>query len=212
MTTANNLTVEFLREILHYEPETGVLTWRVQPNGRVPKGSVAGYTHEGYIALKIKRKRYFAHNLAWFYVYDEWPNCQLDHIDLNPKNNRIANLRLCTVAQNLQNRSIQSNNTSGHPGVKWHKNMQKWTANIGVNGRRIWCGSFDLIEEAIEARKAAKLKHHPFHPIDNTVAGGGASSSMQRVVSKIVVRLCHVGNEVPEPEVRYMPPRRADRR
>lgn len=163
------LTQEKLKELLHYDPETGFFTWRVS-RGRSVAGSVAGYLHpSGYVNIRIKRGSYLAHRLAWFYVYGEFPVNQLDHINRARADNRIANLRLATRSENQQNRSKQRTNTSGVTGVNWHKQHGKWNAKIMTNGRRMCLGFFDTIADAAAARAAAKAKLHTFHPEDNNV-------------------------------------------
>jgi hypothetical protein len=82
--TSRELTAERLREVLNYNPGTGVFTWRVQTGRRAPVGAIAGcITWYGYIAIKIDCCRHLAHRLAWFYVTGAWPKDQIDHINGN---------------------------------------------------------------------------------------------------------------------------------
>ena len=156
-TPTNELTVEYLRSILHYSPETGVFTWKVRTSTRVKAGDVAGSLDgHGYLQIKVCSRLYLAHRLAWLYTYGEWPKDQLDHINRNRLDNRIANLREVTNKQNHQNKSKPSNNTSGHTGVSWHKRDSKWQAQIAHNYKRIHLGFFATMEEALSARKAAE--------------------------------------------------------
>ena len=98
------LTVERLRELLHYDSDTGVFTWRVYRSPGAKKGDVAGCVNEGgYIATQVDRKHYLSHRLAWLYVYGAWPIDEIDHKDGNPANNHIANLRDVTRLTNSQN-------------------------------------------------------------------------------------------------------------
>ena len=90
-----SLTAERLREVMSYDPETGVLTWRKKTGrkGRVVVGRAAGnYDPDGYICVRIDRKNYKAHRLAWLYVYGTWPDNRIDHIDGIKDNNAITNL------------------------------------------------------------------------------------------------------------------------
>ena len=151
------LTAEQLRSILHYSPETGIFTWKVSTARRVRVGDVAGSQNgKGYLNIKLQRRKHLAHRLAWLYTYSNWPKDQLDHINRNRTDNRICNLREVSHKQNNQNRSKPSNNTSGHPGVVWHKRISKWVAQITHNYKDIHLGRFNTIEEAIAARKAAE--------------------------------------------------------
>ena len=151
------LTAEYLRSVLHYEPETGIFTRKVRTSRSVKVGDVAGCPDGGgYLRINVQSRLYRAHRLAWLYVYGEWPEDQLDHINRNRSDNRIANLRAVTNKQNGQNASKSSNNTSGHPGIYWLKQSSKWRACIMHNYKDIHLGCFTNIEEAISARKAAE--------------------------------------------------------
>jgi hypothetical protein len=83
---------------------------------------------------------------------------QVDHINGDGLDNRKENLRLCTCVENIWNRGLQKNNTSGYRGVYWHIN--KWQARIGVKGRRILLGRFDSPAEASKAYNEATQKYH----------------------------------------------------
>ena len=151
------LTAEQLRSILHYSPETGIFTRKVSTSNSVKVGDVAGSLDgDGYLQIKVCSRKYRAHRLAWLHVYGEWPTDQIDHINRNRSDNRIANLREVTNKQNLQNTGKRSNNTSGHPGVRWHKRASKWRACIKHDYKHIHLGYFSILEEAISARKAAE--------------------------------------------------------
>ena len=148
------LTAEYLRSILNYDPATGIFTRKVSTSNSVKVGgSPEG---GGYRCIRVCSRLHKAHRLAWLYVYGVWPEGQLDHINRIRTDNRIANLRDVSHKQNGQNRSKPSNNTSGHPGVCWHKQKSKWRAQIMHNYKQIHLGCFTTIEEAISARKAAE--------------------------------------------------------
>lgn len=152
---------EHLSTLLAYDAETGVFTWRIRPNGRVPAGSRAGSLNSGgYSQIKIGRRLYGAHRLAWFYVHKQWPTAEIDHIDGNPSNNAIANLRLATRAQQMANIKRASTNTSGFKGVSFHKKSSRWRAYISISGRPKHLGYFDSPERAnaayVEAAKAIR--------------------------------------------------------
>ena len=165
-----SMTAERLREVLAYDPETGDFHWRAS-KGTAKAGSKAGtYDTHGYVQIKIDSKIHLAHRLAWLYVHGEWPDTQVDHRNRTRSDNRFDNLRKATNAQNQQNRGVDKNNTSGHPGVHWDIRQRKWMAKIQIDGRRLSLGGFDSFENAVAARSKAKAEHHTFHPIDQGVA------------------------------------------
>jgi len=165
MSVDNKLTQKRLKELLNYDPDTGVFTWLVGCGG-VNIGSKAGSLYSyGYIVIKINRFGYRAHRLAWLYMTGEWPEDQIDHIDHDRANNRIINLREATHTINGRNTNIAKNNTSGIMGVNWHRWQRKWRAYISINAKPIHLGTFTDFFEACCARKSAENKYgyHPNH-------------------------------------------------
>ena len=159
----NPVTHERLLEVLHYEPETGVFTRKVSAGGCV-SGSVAGCIDksEGYFRITIDRRQYWSHRLAWFYTHGVWPAHDIDHIDRNRGNNRLANLRAVTRAENLQNQcKAGASSKSGIRGVSWDKGKRKWKAEISIGNRNKFIGRFDDINAAAAAYLSAKRIHHP---------------------------------------------------
>jgi len=155
------LTAERLRSILDYNPETGVFTWKVGRQ-KVKKGNIAGTIHaSGHRVIRVDRRLYISHRLAWLYYYGEWPKGPLDHKDRDPANNRISNLRECTPRENGQN-STKCWGSSKYRGVYWNKRANKWQAQIRVNKKRIYLGIFDDELDAANAYREAKTKYHPF--------------------------------------------------
>ena len=151
------LTAEYLRSILSYDPETGIFTWKIGSANQVKAGDIAGCPDgDGYLRIRVQSRLYRAHRLAWFYVYGEWPTDRIDHINRIRSDNRISNLRDVSQKQNLQNAGKYSHNTSGHSGVSWHKQSSKWRARIMHNQKHFHLGYFSILEEAISARKAAE--------------------------------------------------------
>ena len=154
---AQELTAEKLRELLHYNPETGIFIRKVSTTGRVKIGDVAGSINSrGYLLITVLGRPFHAHRLAWLYVYGEWPKLTIDHINRNKADNRITNLRDVSTKQNGQNASKRSDNTSGHTGVYLVKRTSRWQASIAHNQKHIHLGFFTTIEDAIAARKAAE--------------------------------------------------------
>ena len=150
------LTQERLKELFHYDPEIGTFTWLVRPCNSMQAGNAAGtYDKNGYLRILYKGKLYMGHWLAWLYVYGKWPDNEIDHINGNPSDNRISNLRDVTRKQNMENKKIYKNNKSGISGINWHKKKQRWIVRIGHFGKRISVGQFVNIEDAIVARRNA---------------------------------------------------------
>lgn len=148
MTADEMLTAERARELLNYDPETGVLTWKGGRRG-VRVGSIAGTPNtRGYLTVGVDRRRYFAHRLAWLIATGEWPAEHLDHINGIPVDNRLANLREATNAQNQYNQKMANTNTSGFKGVTWHRQRCKWVAYARHSKQQIHLGCFDTPEQA----------------------------------------------------------------
>jgi hypothetical protein len=158
------LTAARLREVLHYDPDTGMFTRKVA-RGPYCAGEIAGTTSKkGYVSICIDGKIYKAHRLAWLYMTGKWPMPECDHENRKKSDNRWQNLRAATRQQNTQNLDLRANSKSGRPGVGWHKASGKWLARIGVANRRIHLGVFDTIEAAANAYAAAKANLHKFNP------------------------------------------------
>lgn len=142
---------ERLRELLLYDPETGLFT-RKTAKGNAPAGAVAGNVRRGYVRIGIDYRVYPAHFLAWFYVTKEWPPCTVDHINHDGSDNRFANLRPATMQQQSANRrGVRA--ASGFKGVT--KVRGRYQAAIKVGGRSKYLGLFATPEEAHAAWAAA---------------------------------------------------------
>ncbi len=153
------ITQSELKDILHYDQDTGVFTW-INPKRKLVINCVAGTTFEGYIIIKINNKQYRAHRLAWLYVYGKFPSNLIDHINGIRNDNRLCNLRECTNQQNLFNRKNESNNTSGFKGVYWETARQIWKVCIVVNNKHIYLGRFKEKQEAINSYLTSAKKYH----------------------------------------------------
>lgn len=154
------LTQELVKEHLDYDPLTGIFLWKKPTNRNVIKGVVAGATDGlGYRTIAILGKRYMAHRLAWIYVHGTLPK-QIDHINMVRDDNRIANLRPATNAENNWNRKVQSNNRSGYKGVTYHKQTKKFHAKICANGIKKSLGYYGTAEEAHQAYVKASGELH----------------------------------------------------
>lgn len=154
------LTVERLRELLDYNPETGVFKCRCR-RGRLEAGDVAGAVNDrGYRIICCDGEFHRAHRLAWFLSHGRWPDGDIDHINGIRDDNRLANLREATRRQNNGNMRCPRHNTSGVKGVWWHKRGKKWAAGITLPGRRNkHLGLFHSKEEAAAAYLKAAEEH-----------------------------------------------------
>lgn len=158
------LNAEQLREKLVYDAETGVFTWRVKPSKNKPAGMVAGYTRpDRRVVIIIRRRLYYAHRLAWLYTHGRWPLNAVDHINCDPLDNRIANLREASHAENMQNRrKARSDSSSGLAGAYQRRDDLTWYAEIRTNRVKRYIGAFATKEEAHEAFLNAKRIAHAF--------------------------------------------------
>jgi hypothetical protein len=153
------LTLERLRELLIFVPETGLFYWKVD-RPPVRAGVVAGGLNgRGYIQICIDKHLYLAHRLAWLYMTGEWPPADIDHENLNRSDNRWTNLRDATRSQNGANQGIRSDNTSGFKGVFWCTTRKRWLATLNIDGKQKTLGRFDTPEAAADAYAAAARKH-----------------------------------------------------
>lgn len=155
------LTQARLKELLHYDPETGAFTWRVRRGGPATPGSRAGsVTYKGYLYIGIDNERHMAHRLAWLYMTGAWPGDQIDHRDTNKMNNRFANLRLATNSFNGQNRTrAHTGSATGVLGVGVRRG--RFIARIRVCGKTVHIGCFSTAEAAHAAYVQAKRELHP---------------------------------------------------
>ena len=161
-----NLTQERLREVLSYDPVTGIFTWLKQLHVSRIGNRAGSATKDGYLTICIDQVRYPAHRLAWFYVFGTWPVFDIDHIDSDRKNNAIANLRDVPRADNLQNRRTPyRTNSHGFLGVTKSRSKSKpWMASIQAFGKRRHIDVFATQEEAHAAYLKAKAELHPSFP------------------------------------------------
>lgn len=175
----SDVTPDILRMLLYYDPETGILTWlsrsdeffssvsmRKKWNARYAGNKALTATHpHGYHVGGILGFDFLAHRVAWAIHHQEWPKGEIDHINGDPSDNRIENLRDVDHGTNMQNMKIHKSNNSGHVGVCWDNHYSKWLATIWSGNKQISIGRFDDKIDAIQARvKAEKeLGYHENH-------------------------------------------------
>lgn len=150
-----------LKKYLIYDQESGDLFWKVSPAKSVKEGSLAGTLNKkGYKVVRFNYKYYKAHRIAWLLFYGGWPKFEIDHINGDRSDNRIANLRLASRVQNLANRQKQKDTSSKYKGVYWNKKEKKWKASIRTEGKKIHLGYFVSEELAAKAYDEAAKKLH----------------------------------------------------
>jgi hypothetical protein len=125
------ITQSELKELVNYNKDTGIFTWKKRTSNRIKVGDIVGNLHKcGYIEMRVGGTRCLAHRFAFLYVYGYMPKL-IDHIDRNKKNNRIDNLREATYGQNILNSKIRSDNTSGVKCVYFDKRNNSWEVKVG---------------------------------------------------------------------------------
>lgn len=168
-----------IRAALSYDPETGVLTWKARDpsmfvdgrqtaahncaiwNGKFAgKAALSSPDKRGYLTGNLFSKPAKAHRVIWAIVHSEWPD-EVDHINGDPSDNRLSNLRAVSHRENGRNLKLKSNNSTGICGV-WCRPSGRWAATITVAGRSKTIGTFDTVEQAVSARRKAE-RDHGFH-------------------------------------------------
>ena len=147
-TPRDDLTAEFVRSILDYDPETGVLRWKVKRRYGCEAGTIAGSKDaSGRVKTTIRRRSFPATHLIWVIVYGCWPENQIDHINGDPSDTRLVNLRDVTGSENMHNlKRARRDNVLGVLGVCRFRG--KYRAQIRVDGRTLFIGDFDTMEQA----------------------------------------------------------------
>lgn len=157
-------SIDELRKLLTYDPDTGDLTWlarrdvKASWNTRYAGRPALACVHEdGYRKGRIHRKLVRAHRVAWALHHGRWPNLDLDHINGDRSDNRISNLREVTRSENQRNMRLPSDNRSGVIGVYWNTQRQRWVAEIrDTRGKKQHLGAFADLDAAAAARRAAE--------------------------------------------------------
>jgi hypothetical protein len=155
------LTQERLKELIHYDPDTGVFSWRVDRGHNKTKGMIAGNCNTlGYIDISINDKHYYAHRIAFLYMEGFFPENEVDHINRIRHDNKWRNLKHVSRQCNMRNQSLSKANTSGITGVTWHKGGHKWVSQIMVAQKNKYLGLFKTLKEAAQARWEAEVKYN----------------------------------------------------
>lgn len=165
MTGAKTITQDRVRELLSYDPLTGIFRWRFN-RGKMKAGDMAGGSQRKnkklYVQIVVDGQHISGHRLAFVYMTGSLPCGEVDHIDGNGMNNAWSNLRDVDHGANLKNMCRRSDNTSGHTGVSWRKGRNVWRAYIKTPDGIHNLGSFRHLSDAVSARKAAE-RMYGFH-------------------------------------------------
>jgi hypothetical protein len=167
-------TIADLHERFICDPEKGVLIWREFTEATAPNKANraklnknlahhhAGYvTKDGYKCVSIFNKKPYVHRIIWAMANGSWPDGEIDHLNHDKIDNRIANLRVASRLENSKNKSINKNSTSGITGVSYMKAVNKWRAQISnLEGKRVNLGNYATKEQAAEAVKEARQKYN----------------------------------------------------
>lgn len=156
------ITQERLKEVAHYNPDTGIFTWKTVLSYRTVIGQPFGSKHHsGYLSVTIDGRVYRLHSLAMFYVTGQWPQEFIDHANGVRDDNRFSNLRFASRSENTRNAKIRKDNRSGTKGVNYrNKSGGQWICRIYTNEGRIYLGCFKTEEEAIQVITDAREKYH----------------------------------------------------
>ena len=178
---AKGLSISDLCRLYRYDAETGAVYWLPRAAGarfgtyvtpkrtatwfnRYYSGKRAETLHpKGYLMLQGLGFKLLAHRAAWAMYHGVWPAEHLDHVNGVRDDNRIANLREVSSAENQRNMKRSKANTSGHTGVHWDKRRALWAASIQAGGRSKCLGRYACLDAAVAARKEAE-KLYGFHP------------------------------------------------
>jgi hypothetical protein len=154
-------TIEELRTVFRYDPETGFIHWLNKPIGRMSvNGKAECLDKDGYVSVGHGKKRYRTHRLAWALQTGNWPTKGLDHINGNRTDNRWTNLREANDRQNQQNSKLRSDNTIGHKGIYWYRPRSSWRVKIRDGTGREIIKYRKNLEEAIKLAAKLRETHH----------------------------------------------------
>ena len=156
------LTAERLREVLAYDQETGILTWKYQVSRNIKPGQVAGCINQyGYRKVAIDKKTMLVHRVIWAIVHGEFPNGLIDHINRDRLDNRISNLRIANDAQNAANKS----QSPGARNIRGVTRLKSGKFQAAIGGGRKYLGVFDTAEDAKEFYElASAMLYGEFSP------------------------------------------------
>jgi len=166
------VSVEYLRECLDYNQDTGAMTWLKRPshhfstnaammawNGRYAGKKAGTINSRGYVTVLVDSKSLLGHRVAFALFHGRWPDAYIDHADGVRSNNAISNIRECSRSQNSMNRPLFKNSRTGLKGAKFIREG-KYRSSIKVNSKTIHLGYFQTAEEAHAAYCEAANQNH----------------------------------------------------
>jgi hypothetical protein len=155
------ITQEYLKDVFDYNPETGTLVRKKFFSNRSKLGVPLGSPKNGrHMVVSINRKYYGIHRIVWMYVYGKWPDGVIDHINGDPTDNRICNLRDCKQSHNLCNSKLPTTNKTGVKGVSWDAERNKWFAKINYKKKQYALGRYDDFGVACEVVNKKRIELH----------------------------------------------------
>lgn len=155
------ITQERLKELLSYDPITGIFKRLKQINYKINPDKIVGSINDGYLIVKLDNKFYRLHRLAWLYAHGRFPENDIDHIDGDKQNNKLENLREANNSENGRNKPKFKKNKSGHKGVCWIEKSQKWRASIALGNKKTkHIGLYENLEDAVEAFTLKAIELH----------------------------------------------------
>lgn len=153
MSKRKKLTQKRLKELLHYDPETGVFTWVVRKGKILPKAVAGGASsYPGYRKIMVDYVAYSAHRLAFLYMEGYFPEQQVDHLNGVRDDNRWFNLRHVSGTCNQQNSKTPTNSSSGFSGVSWEQDRKNWRVQAYLHNKRVFLGRYPAVLDAALAR------------------------------------------------------------
>ena len=167
-----DLTQKYLQSRISYDSETGVVIWfPVEEINQQAKTwnkthawkPIINRDKDGYLQTSLRigeiRKYYRLHRLIWLYVYGDFPDGPVDHVNRDKSDNRLSNLRIADASLNCHNIVLNSRNTNGVKGAYWHKKRKKWQVYIGLGGKPTYLGLFSDLKDAEKAYATASIKY-----------------------------------------------------
>lgn len=157
----DQITQERLKELLVYNPETGIFTNRITRSHNAKKGDIAGYidNSNGYEYICVDNVKYRSNRLAWLYIEGYFPENDVDHKNRIKTDNRWKNLRHLSRSCNSKNICASKRNKSGVVGVCWIKRIKSWQVQIAVDGKTTHFGYYKDFVKAVRTRYNLEIKY-----------------------------------------------------